>query len=123
MKNKKLFLNFFLYFWNLVEIWNICKQKMTLIADVFPKLRTIKNMVGSMPEKSRSRPSFEKQVGKCAQTLFKFEGELLYHICWSLGKQLSDKMSLLVISKISKLFRNEQSADGNNFLLDRDKLT
>ena len=34
---KKLFLNFFLHFWNLVSILNIFKKKMTLIADVFPK--------------------------------------------------------------------------------------
>ena len=53
---------------------------MTLIADVFPKLRTPKNMVTSMPKKSPFRASVENQHVKCAQTLFKFEGQLLYHI-------------------------------------------
>ena len=53
---------------------------MTLIADVFPKLRTPKNMVRSIPEKSRFTGSVEKQRGKWNQTLFKFEGQLLYHI-------------------------------------------
>ena len=53
---------------------------MTLIADVFPKLRTPKNMVRSMPKKSRFRASVEKQHAKCAQTLFKLEGHPLYHI-------------------------------------------
>ena len=48
--------------------------------DVFPKLRTPKNMVRSMPKKSRFRGSVEKPHGKCAKTLFKFEGMLLYHI-------------------------------------------
>ena len=53
---------------------------MTLIADVFPKLRTPKNMVRSMPKKSRFGASVEKPHGKCAQSLFKIEGHLLYPI-------------------------------------------
>ena len=53
---------------------------MTLIADVFPKLGTPKNMVRSMPKMSRFRGAVEKQHGKCAETLFKFEGQLIYHI-------------------------------------------
>ena len=44
-KNEKLFLNFFLRFWNLCQIWNILKQKMTLIAYVFSKIRTVKYMI------------------------------------------------------------------------------
>ena len=95
---------------------------MTLIADVFPKLRTPQNMVRSMPQKSCFRASVEKQPGKCAQTLFKFDGHLLYHIYWSLGRQLSYKKSLLVICKISKLFPNTLNADDKYSLLDRDNL-
>ena len=49
---------------------------MTLRADVFPKLRTPKNLVRSMPKKSRFRGSDKKQIGKFAQTLFKFERHL-----------------------------------------------
>ena len=41
---------------------------MTLIADVFPKLRTQKNLVRSMPKKSTLEGSFKKQHGKRAQT-------------------------------------------------------
>ena len=47
---------------------------MTLIADVFPKLRTPKNIGRSMPKKARFRGSYKKQHGKRAQTLFKIEG-------------------------------------------------
>ena len=39
---------------------------MTLKADVYPKLGTPKNIVGSMPKKSRFRGSVEKQHGKSA---------------------------------------------------------
>ena len=41
-EKKKLFLNFLLHFWNLTEILNVLKQKMNLIAFVFPKFRTRK---------------------------------------------------------------------------------
>ena len=40
------------------------KKKMSLIADVFPKLRTPKNMVISMFKMSRFKGSFGKQHGK-----------------------------------------------------------
>ena len=53
---------------------------MTLIADVFWKLRTPKTIVRSMPKKSLFRRSVEKEHGKCAQTLFKFEEQHLHHI-------------------------------------------
>ena len=76
---------------------NIYKEKMTLIAYLFPKLRTPKNLVRSIPKKSDFRGSVEKQHGKCAQTLLKFGGQLLYLIDWSLGKQLSYRKSLLQI--------------------------
>ena len=39
-----------------------------------------KNMVRSMPKMSRFRGALEKQHGKCAETLFKFEVQLIYHI-------------------------------------------
>ena len=96
---------------------------MTLIADVFPKLRTLKNLVRSMPKKSSFKGSFGKQHGQRAQTLLKFAWQHLYHIYWSLGRQFSYKKSLLVICKISRLFPNTLSADGKYSLLNRDNLT
>ena len=56
------------------------QKKMTLIAEVFPKLRTPKNMVTAMSKKSRFKRSFGKQHGKRAQTLWKFAWQNLYHI-------------------------------------------
>ena len=102
---------------------NILKKKMTLIAEVFPKLRTPKNKVGSMSIKSHYKGSFKKQHGKCAQTLLKFAWQNLYHIYWSLWRQLTFKKFLLVICKISRLFPNTLSADGKYSLLNRDNLT
>ena len=95
---------------------------MTLIAEVFPKLRTPKKKVRSMSIKSRFKGSFKKQHGKCAQTLLKFAWQNLYHIYWSLWRQLTFKKFLLVICKISRLFPNTLSGDSKYSLFKRDNL-
>ena len=99
------------------------EKKMTLIADVFPKLRTPKNVVRSISKKSNFRGSFEKQHSKRDQTLLKFKRQELYQIYWSISRQLTYKRSLLVICKIWRLFPNTMSADGKFSLVNRDNLT
>ena len=76
-----------------------------------------------MPKKSLFKGFYKKQNGKCAQTLLKCEGQLLYDIHWSMWRQLSSKKSLLVIWKISRLFPNRVSADGKYPLFNRGNLT
>ena len=53
---------------------------MTLIADLFPKLRTPKNVVRYMSKKSSFKVPFDRQRGKLVQTLFPSEPEHRYHI-------------------------------------------
>ena len=96
---------------------------MTLISQIFAKLRTPKNMVRSIFKKFRCKGFFGKQDGKLAQTLLKFERQHLYRIYWSLWRQLICKKSLLVICKISKPFPNTLSPDYKYYLLNRDDLT
>ena len=38
------FFFFFFHFWNLYQILNILKQMMIVMANVFPKLETVKNL-------------------------------------------------------------------------------
>ena len=102
---------------------HIFKKKITLIAEVFPKLRTSKNLVRSISKKSRFKGSFGKEHGKRAQTMLKFEWKHLYHIYWSLWRQLTWEKSLLVICKVSRLFPNTLSPNGKYSLLNRDNLT
>ena len=106
-----------------MKFWTFWKNRMTLIAEVFRKLLTPKNMVTSMSKKSRFKISFAKQHGKRAKTLLKFAWQYLYDIYCSLWRQLSYRKSLLVICKISRLFPNTLSADGKYSLLNRDNLT
>ena len=93
------------------------QKKMILTADVFPKLRTTKNLVRSMSKKSCFKGSFGKQHGKRAEALLKFECQHLYHIYSSLWMQLTFKNSLLGICKISILFPNTLSAQATILLL------
>ena len=80
LKNKKLFLKFFLHFQNRHEILNICDKKMTFIADLFAKLRTPKNVVRYMSKKSHFKGPFDWQHGKRVQTLLRSGSQHRYHI-------------------------------------------
>ena len=53
---------------------------MTFIADLFPKLRTPKNVVRYLSKKSRFKGPFDKEHGKRVQTLFRSEPQHRYHI-------------------------------------------
>ena len=99
------------------------QKNITLIADVFPKLWTRKDLFRSISKESRLKGSFGKQHGKRTQTLLKFTWQDLCHIYWSLWTQLTLKKSLLVRRKISWLFRNTLSVDGKYSPLNRDNLT
>ena len=101
----------------------IWKKKMSLVADVFLKVRSAKNLVTSMSKKSRFKGTFGKQHDSWPQTLLKFASRHLYHIFWSLSRQSTCKKSLLVTSKISRLFPNTLKADGKYSLLNRQNLT
>ena len=53
---------------------------MTLIADLFPKLRTPTNVVRYMSKKSRFKGPFDRQHGKRVQTLLQSDPQHRYHI-------------------------------------------
>ena len=93
---------------------------MSLIALVFPKVRTRKTW---LDKKSPLRVPFDKIHGKRAQALFKSAPQHLYHIHWSLPSQLSCKKSLLLICQILGLLVNRLAADDKYPVLNRDNLT
>lgn len=81
------------------------------MADSFRKLRTSKDMVRKMPKKLHFRTSFDSQHNKGCQTLLKSARQYLYHVFPSLSEIWSQKMSLLLISKIFGLFASTLTAD------------
>ena len=76
----KAFSPFFLAFSKSTLNLNIFKTKMTLVAYLFPKLRTPKNVVRYMSKKSRFKVPFDRQHGKRVQTLLRSEPQHRYHI-------------------------------------------
>ena len=53
---------------------------MTFIADLFPKLRTPKDVVRHLSKKSRFKGPFDRQHGKRVQILLRSESQYHYHI-------------------------------------------
>ena len=53
---------------------------MTLIADLFPKLRTPKNVVRYVSKNTHFKGPFDKQPGKRVQTLLRCDPMHRYHI-------------------------------------------
>ena len=111
LKNKNLFLNFLFNFWNLHQISNILKQKMIVIANVFPKLQTVKNLLGSLSKKRRFRTRFDSRHAKASEILRISMTSLL--ICFFITlRNLIWKMSPLVLGEFLRVFVNTLTAGG-----------
>ena len=70
-KNEKIFLNFLFLYRNLHQILKIFLKKIIVIANVFPKLQTFKDLVRPLSKKRRLRTSFENQHVRGFQSLVK----------------------------------------------------
>ena len=66
-----VFLIFFSHFWNLHQISNILKKKMIVIANVFPKLQTLKIFDRKLSQEYRFRTSFDSEHVKASKILVK----------------------------------------------------
>ena len=119
----KTFFGFFSAFLKSCLNFQHFKKRMTLIPDLFLRLRTQKNVVRLMSKELRFRRPFEKQDAKRAQILLKFQRQQLYHIYWSLSMQFSCKNSLLVICQIFTLFLDTFNDDDKYSLLNKENLT
>ena len=61
MKKGKTFSKFLSHFWILHQILDILKEKMIVIANVFPKLQTVKIFVKKLSQEDRFRIGFGSQ--------------------------------------------------------------
>ena len=62
---------------------------MTLVADVFPKLQTVKSMVRQISKEPRFIALFYCQYIKLCQTLVKSSSEYFYEILFSLWENIT----------------------------------
>ena len=76
-----------------------------------------------MSKKPCFRGPFDGKDGKRVETLLQSEQQQLYHIYWSLWRWLSRNKSILVISKILRLFLNKLTGDDKYSLINEDILT
>ena len=111
LKNKKNFLNFVFHFWCIHQILKIFKEKMTLIANVFLKLQTVKNFVRTLSIKRCFRTRFYSQHVKSSEILAISRWQRFYYaFSWFLLKLIC-KMSPLVLGEILGVFVNTLIVD------------
>ena len=98
-KQKKIS-NFLIHFLNLYKILNILKEKMIVIANVFPKLQTVKNFVRTFSKKHCFRQCFDSEHVKASQILAKYPLEHFYQVFSYFSGILIQKVSPLVLGEI-----------------------
>ena len=62
LKNKKHLVNFLFRFWNLHQILNIFEKKIIVVANVIPKLNTVKTWVDHSLESTVSEPTLTVSI-------------------------------------------------------------
>ena len=93
LKNETLSTILLFHFWNLHQILNIFKKKMILIATLFPKLQTVKELLRPLSKKHHFRTLFDSQLVKRSQNVAKIPWEQFYHIFSLLSENLIWKIS------------------------------
>ena len=68
-EKQKYFSRLFVPFWNLHQILIILKKRMIVIANVFPKLQTVKVLLRPLSKKRCYRTLFDSQHVKASQML------------------------------------------------------
>ena len=93
-KKQKTFSEVFLKVWSLRQILNISKKKMTLIADVFPKLENAKNAVSEMSKETRFGTLCNSKHAKGPETPPKSAWQYFYHFSITLKEIKLENISL-----------------------------
>ena len=87
------------------------QKKKIVIANIFPKLQTVKDFVRPISKKRSFRISFHSQHVKGSQTLVKSAWEPFYHIFSSLWEEIIWKISPSLKFEILGVFVNTLTAD------------
>ena len=86
---------------------------MIVIANVFPELHTVKDLVKPLSRKRRFRTSFDSQRVNGCQNIVKSAWDHLYHILWSLWGEMIRKISPLFKFEMLGVLVNTLTADDN----------
>ena len=113
LKNEKPFLSFFFLLWNLHQILKTFGKEVIVIANMFSRLQTVKDLGRTLSQKRRFRTSFNSQYVKGSQTLVKSAWGNFYHISWSHWEGKTCKISPIIKFEILVVLVNTLSADEN----------
>ena len=122
LNNEKLFLNFVFHFCNLNQILNLLNKRTIVIANVFPKLHTVKILVRPLSKKRRFRTGSDSQHVEASAIFRKAPREHFYHVFPSLSGKLIRKMSPPVLREILGVFVNILTPDGKYPVQDSENL-
>ena len=100
LNNAQLFLNFSFQFWDINQILNISKKKMMFIANLFPKLQTVKNFVTALYKRRCFGTRLDSRHMKLSGILAKSPWECFYHFFSSISGKLTWKIFPLVLGEI-----------------------
>ena len=110
-QKRKIFPIFLFHFWNLHQVLNILKKKTIVIANIFPKLQIVKNLVRSLSKKRLVRTPFASQHINREQTFVKSSWQNSYQISSSPWGKVIWKISPLVICEILGVFVHTLTTD------------
>ena len=113
-ENKKHFLNLLFHSWNLHQILNILKEKMIVIANVYPKLQAVKNLVTKLSKRrcfSVSEHALTVNMWKLPSYLRNLHESAFIMIFSLVSEKLIWKMSSLVLTEILGVFLNTLIGD------------
>ena len=122
LKKENLFLSFLFHWLNLHHILKIFNIEKMVIANVFPKLQNVKDLVRQHSKNCRFKTSFTSQHVKGSQTLEKSPWEHFYQIFAALWGEMIWKLAALLKLKIIGVFFNILTADDKYPLLDCENL-
>ena len=122
LKKEKIFLKFLFHLSTLHQILNILKKKMVPIANVFPKLQTVKILVRALSKNRCFRKRFDSQHVKVSQILVKSPWGHFSHVFSSFLKKLIWNISLVLLREVLGMFLNTLSADCKYLIEDWENL-
>ena len=110
IKNKNFSVSFLFNLWSLYQYLKIFLKKKIVIANVFPKLQTVKHLVWHLSKKRCFKTSINSQHVKRSQTLKKSAWGHFYHIFLSFWGEMIWERSLLLKFEIIGVFVNSLTA-------------
>ena len=122
LNNRKLFCQFLFRFKESEFYLKHFPKRKFVIANVFPKYQTIKNLFRQLSKNCRFRTSFDGQHVKGFQLLLKLAWEHFYHIFPSLGGKIIWKIPPLLKFEIIGMFVNTMTLDYKSPVLDCEDL-